>query len=128
MNEELNKYFHEVILGKCWHVADVIDEHEGQKRYGCVICRQADIGGNDPAKFNPDYCFSLDLIYAVMDKVLENGYGVLIGNVSDGWRVCFSKPAFLDKFRDVHVEAYSATSESLPLAIAMACQKAMEGR
>lgn len=78
-NEEMNRYCHEVILGKCWHegVTDAVFEMGVgalDVPYWCPKCKHAVNPPDEDGLFNPDYCSDDSprrLLNEVVDKVID---------------------------------------------------------
>lgn len=49
-NEEINRYIHTEIMGKCWHDFQCVPSIRTTE-YACTIC-----GSDNPGAHNPDYC------------------------------------------------------------------------
>lgn len=77
-NEEMNRYCHEVILGKCWHegVTDAVFEMGVgalDVPHWCPKCKSAVNPPNEDGLFNPNYCSDLNAIALVEATVIEKG-------------------------------------------------------
>lgn len=66
-DEDLNRWLHENVIGKCWH-ANFTD------RFHCHKCPPWERGNWEP---DPDYCNSLDAVAKVEVKIIEalGGFG-----------------------------------------------------
>ena len=65
--EELNRWCHTVLLGKCWHEFAPYRAIHGQHK--CL--KDCGTDRHDDDAWNPDYCSSLDLASIVEAKAIE---------------------------------------------------------
>jgi len=64
--EELNRWCHTVLLGKCWH-----SRHFWREKNWCPNCSPIPTEGGIYVSHVPDYCSSLDLASIVEAKAIE---------------------------------------------------------
>lgn len=69
MNDELNRFVHEKVLGKCWHEFSGLPDNPAYKTPICDHCEQF----IDTAE-NPDYTSSLDAV-AEAERVVVEKFG-----------------------------------------------------
>lgn len=124
MSEELDKFIHENLFGKCWH-ATYFDEKSQYHR--CRKCRQTGLILITD-KINRNYSTDIADAFKVVNAMEAKGFVWTIANNGNEYSAKYDARFFLNvKQRGVPDVRAIAIEETLPLAICLAAKSALEG-